>query len=165
MSVLLLIGSPADRPGRRSKKVAQISHKPRRIGTLLRKATPLKQLQVELDQQNTLLTTLRAELPDAVRPHLVAARLRDGELTLYADASTWVTRLRFYTPALLTAVRKVTPVRNGVRLRVHLPERRSPQPRRAQLTPGAAAVIAEAAETLADEDLRAALRRLADSRK
>jgi hypothetical protein len=55
-----------------------------------------------------LAQILKSALPDDVAPHLLAANLRDpGELVLICSSSSWASRLRFESEALLKAANKV----------------------------------------------------------
>jgi hypothetical protein len=141
-------------------QVAQMSHKPRPIKNLLRQAGPLKQLQLELDQQTALLQRLRALLPAAARPHLIAARVNQHKLILYADTSAWVTRLRFHAPQLRTAATENFKQISELKIRVHLPERPAERPQPARLSAAATTAIHQGAAAVADPQLRAALQRL-----
>ncbi|MFM1891957.1 MAG: hypothetical protein RLZ44_1034 [Pseudomonadota bacterium] len=140
-----------------------MSHKPRPIGNLLRQEGLLKCLQSELDQQTALLHRLRALLPSAARPHLVAARLHQHKLILYADTPAWVTRLRFQAPQLRAAAAENSHQISELKIRIHIPERAGIKPQPARLSAAAATAIREGAAGIDDPQLRAALQRLARS--
>lgn len=57
-------------------------------------------------EMSGLTERLRSALPAGIRPHLVAANLRDGgELVLLCRSPAWAARLRYERDALLDAVR------------------------------------------------------------
>lgn len=139
--------------------------KPKAIGSLIQQDEGiLQRLNSEIARQTFLLHHLKRALPSPMKPHLVAVRLRNHELVLYADSSAWMTRIRFQAPQLL----KHVPTQFGKPLRTKLriaPPATSELQRQARhLSPAAIQTLLEAASGTPDRDLKAALKRLGSLR-
>ena len=132
----------------------------------MRQSAPLKRLRLEMVQQTRILRQLGALFPAELIPHLLAARVKDGELILYTDTAAWATRLRFLAPQALRAVRALHLEVHSVTVRVSLVRQpRGVRPRVRPISAAAAQVIAEAGTTVTDAALREALQRLASHHK
>jgi hypothetical protein len=135
--------------------------KPKAVRTLLQHDSGvLRRINGEIARQTFLLHHLKAVLPSPMRPHLVAARVRDQELVLFADSSAWLTRIRFHAPQLTDHV----PPQFGkpVRTKLRVFASTTAELRRGghRLSPAAARTLVEAASGTSDDDLKAALKRL-----
>ena len=139
-----------------------MSRMPKPVGSWLSSSEPLRRLRLDLARQARILQQLTPSLPAEISPHLAAARVKDRELVLYADASAWATRLRFLAPQLLRTVQTTEPRVRSVDVRVALPEPTDACARRARpISKQAAAMIADAGAATTDQALSAALLRLA----
>lgn len=99
------------------------------------------------------------ELPS----HCRLANLREAVLVLETESPAWAARLRYATPEMVRrlAAGDFPPI-DEIRIRVRPQHAPADAARRATLSPGSAAHLREAAATLDDAPLAAALRRLAD---
>lgn len=69
-----------------------------------------------------LATVVRSELPEAVRPHVVGAARRGGDLVVIVDSAAWTARVRYAGPRLKERLRELgEPVDGKLRVRVRGP--------------------------------------------
>jgi hypothetical protein len=106
-------------------------------------------------------------LPDTLREHCRVANLESGTLVLATESSVWSTRLRFFTPRLLSELRAAgLPGLRSIRIRVLPPQRSlSTATHRRTLSEPAAATLRGCAQGIRDPGLKAALLRLAQRAK
>lgn len=124
----------------------------------------------ELARLDRLLDGVLAE---SERQHCRVANLHGDTLILHADSSAWAARLRFAAPAMLARLREHRQLAALRQVRIRVASQtsasatdaaiRSGRPGR-ELSDSARALIDQLAESLRDEDIRAAFKRLA-SRK
>ncbi len=91
-----------------------------RLEKLLKSATSGrlgKVIQTAQDMQ-TLTAALREPLDPELAAGLVAASVRDGELSVLADSPAWASRLRFEADTLLAAARAAGAEVSRCRVRV-----------------------------------------------
>lgn len=122
-------------------------------------------LTAKVTEHRELLNRIRGRLPQEMAHHCLGAAATPGSLLLWADSSVWASRLRFTAPGLLQNL----PGIERLRVRVLLPPRSvGPQPKRSRprrLSEESAILIEQLADSLQDEPLGEALRRLARAGK
>ncbi len=105
---------------------------------------------------------LRDLLPSPLAEHCHVANARGRTIIVYVDSAAWATQLRFLSDQLAKALLGDSGGRLQVRVK---PSSRSPSRRPGRpplrLSPDNARLLQEAAETVSDEALGQALRRLA----
>lgn len=139
--------------------------KPKAVGTLIEhNEGVLRHLITEIARQTFLLHHLKQVLPSPMRPHLVAVRLRDRVLVLYADSSAWMTRIRFQAPQLVKHVPPQFGKPLQTKLRIATSATSQSQRRERLLSPAATRTLLEAASGTPDQDLKAAVERLGSLR-
>ncbi len=95
--------------------------------------------------------------------HCQVGNVRDGVLIIYIDSTAWATRLRYQTPALLQELQQ----RRGleglkqIELRVVPKQNKTLSAQQAKLSHEASSCLTACAESVEDEGLSNALRRLA----
>jgi hypothetical protein len=112
-----------------------------------------------------LLRAIRGLLPRPLSEHCLHAAIEDGKLILFTDSPLWGSRLRFFFPELERSLPRRFGGFDACRIRV----RPSSEPRcnpasssvRARLSDKTVRHLIETAEGVKDEELAAALRRLA----
>lgn len=119
---------------------------------------PLRRWVEKAQAQSLMLEEVTRQLPPAIRSHCLGARLDGDTLVVLADCAAWATRLRYALPSILPGLGA-----RKSRVRVMPLEQRRPKPvrERPRMPSGAAAVLAQTAETTDDPELAAVLRRLA----
>jgi len=141
----------AGRPRLMGRGVAESS-----LGDVYRRAAELGRLRRHL---------ARALAPDLAL-HLAGVSGDRNRLVLYSDSAAWATRLRYQAPVLERAAAAALGGRPQLAFRV-LPPREAakrPDETREVLPERSRAVLESAARTVGDEELAAALRRLARHR-
>lgn len=112
-----------------------------------------------------LHTRLAAVLPAETRAHFLGISEQPRYCILFADSAAWATRLRYQAPALEKAAFDALGVRPVLRFRVLAPNAVSPLPASRMRSPWLPESVVEtleaSARTVDDEELAAALRRLA----
>lgn len=79
--------------------------KPRSIKELLGSTdTAVGRLIKRSAEIDALTTTVRQLLPDAMKPHLLAANEDDITLCLVADSSVWAARMRYLSADILISL-------------------------------------------------------------
>lgn len=68
----------------------------------------IEQLATQIKQQQKILQTLRAVLPETLSQHLHHCVINDKKLMIYTDSAAWASQLRFYDKALLAAIAPLT---------------------------------------------------------
>lgn len=111
---------------------------------------------------------LRQLLPTPLCDHCRIADIRENELTIGVDNAVWATKLRFHSPSLLSQLQQnyqelagITRIKILVLQETSLRVSEQPPQQPLQLSTENAAQLNGLAETVEDERLRAALRRLA----
>ncbi len=138
--------------------------KPNQITKLLHSASFPAEGLLQRGQYLHRLDRLLGKLLDAEsRLHCRVGNVRDGVLILYTDSTAWATRLRYQTPALLQQLKQ----RRGleglqqIELRVLPKEKKEVSYQQAKLSQEASSCLTSCAESVEDEGLSGALRRLA----
>ena len=54
-----------------------------------------------------LAVAVRSSLPEALRPHLMSASIRDERLILVADSAVWAARLRYYVSDAMQGIASI----------------------------------------------------------
>lgn len=65
----------------------------------------LAQRAAKMDQ---LAQTIRAELPNPLGEHVIAANLRDETVVVVTDAPVWASRIRFYSQEIMARINQDT---------------------------------------------------------
>ena len=106
---------------------------------------------------------LRSILDHESSLHCRVGNVRDGLLILYTDSAAWATRLRYQTPALLQQLQTHKGLQGlqKIELRVLPEEKKLEKNQRVEMSSAAASCLSACADTVAGEDLRKALQRLA----
>ncbi|HFQ91359.1 MAG TPA: DUF721 domain-containing protein, partial [Chromatiales bacterium] len=104
---------------------------------------------------------------DGLEGHCRVLNYDGRRLVLRTDSPAWNTLLRYHTPDLLTRLRRHAPLRGLASLHIRTaPATPEAKPRDTApprgLGPDTAALVRSLADTMNDERLRLALRRLAD---
>ncbi|MDX5333593.1 MAG: DUF721 domain-containing protein [Gammaproteobacteria bacterium] len=111
--------------------------------------------------------SLRGLLPAPLGEHCWAAGIRDQELTLVTDASTWASQLRYLQREILKQINAEYGTEYGLalkkcRVRIAAPRlSREPVRHRLTLSPESGRALERAAGATEDPELRAALQKLA----
>lgn len=122
-----------------------------------------------VDEDSRLRQAWRARIPEPLASHVRPVRYAAGTLFVHVDTSAWASRLRHQQPALVSALKGVPLFRDLVDFRFRVVPLEAPAPRAAvkptpsRLSAKAAKTVADAARTVSNPDLRAALERLAES--
>jgi len=82
-------------------------------------ASPLARVSGAVEQMAEMANSIRAALPNNLKPHLVSANVRDDRLILVADSAVWAARIRFYASDALNCMASIhtSPIQ-GVDIRV-----------------------------------------------
>lgn len=135
-----------------------------KVSSLLHSGEQLAHLGRMLDKQQALLQAVRNQLPSPLAEHCLHARISGKLLIIHTDSSAWSARLRFHGPQLIRALQGEAPHLQQVKINIHIDSaRKSAKCRRIILSQHSAAQILNAAESVDDPELRAALRRLGSS--
>ncbi len=137
--------------------------KPRPIKQLLATGT-VPDLIAHARQLQSLSTALRRCLPADAASHVQVVHWSDGQLTVQVDSTAWATRLRYLSPQLLRQLQQLPEFTAAHRIALNIAPAATPAVTIAQpfhLSPAGARIIDANAETIADPQLRAALKRLA----
>ncbi len=121
---------------------------------------------------NELTRYLRTILPETIAPHCQVANIkmdRSGmNLVLITDSPVWSTKIRFYIPTILAHMKQHQELQQlrSVRIKTRPREYRieEEQIRVVQMSDESAHLIAQAANSTQDENLKAALKRLSNRR-
>ena len=138
--------------------------KPSQITELLYRASFPAEGVLQRGQYLYRLNRVLSKLLDADSSlHCRVANVRDGVLILYTDSTAWATRLRYQTPALLKQLqqRKGLETLSRVDLRVLPEQEKTVINHQASLSKEASSYLSACAESVEDQGLSSALRRLA----
>ncbi len=142
--------------------------KPRRVQQLLAQNDALKPIYAKTQQQQQLLAKVRKTLPAQMARHCKAAILNGTVLNLLTDSPVWVSKMRFQSPNLLTALRPRHPGIASIKVRCEAPLKPGPQYRKratARHSNRAANWVDSSAGDVENPALRSALLRLARALK
>ncbi len=133
---------------------------------LLRKKGEVEHLVTQTRELKRLTRLLRAELDNSLAPHCHVAHLTPSRLTIVVDSPAWSTRLRFQSAGLLRQLSKKHNILQGVNnidVKVYPArmQRRAPPSIPRHISPEAADVLTNMANSLDEQALKQALLRLA----
>ena len=133
---------------------------------LLGKKGEVEHLVTQTRELKRLTRLLQAELNPSLAPHCHIASLTPPHLTIVVDSPAWSTRLRFQSTALLRQLARKYQVFQGVtniEIKIYPArlQRRTPPSVPRHISPGAAEVITDMANSIDDPGLKQALLRLA----
>jgi len=143
-----------------------MSRRPRPITDFLAGKTPLNTLLSQDRANNEILEQVRKKLPATLAAHCLAALLRDQQLVIYVESSTWSSKLRFLSRNLCRDLQSDGFPVTKITARVFLKNRPAKKPKHTvrKLTSDNASLLNQTAETIADPELSAALKRLSRHR-
>ena len=137
---------------------------PNKVSSLMHSGEQLSHLGRMLDKQRALLQAVRSQLPSPLDQHCLHARISGKLLIIHTDSPVWNARLRFHGPQLIRAMHQQAPHLQQLKINIHIDSGRKPIKRRQiSLSMNGAAQILDAANSIADPKLQAALRRLGNS--
>ncbi len=136
---------------------------PNKISSLLQAGELLPHLGRMLSKQQTLLKAVRSHLPSPLDQHCLHTRISGKELIIHTDSPVWNARLRFHGPQLIRAMRRQAPHLQQLKINTHIDTSHQVKRRQAMLSANSTAHILAVADTVADPELQAALRRLGNS--
>ena len=64
----------------------------------------INQFESQIEQQKTLLQTIRNTLPESLAKHVQHSLLNGNKLLIFTDSAAWAAQLRFYEKALLASI-------------------------------------------------------------
>ncbi len=135
----------------------------------LQNCTEFATIQANMQQNSSLLKLVQGLLPPPLNDHCIGLVAKNDHITLYTGSSAWASRMRFFSPELITNLRKNNIDINKISVRIMMDERErtvSHKERGAQLlSTKNADLIQRVADHTPDPELRAALRRLSSHRK
>ena len=142
---------------------------PTRLNRMLaREDTPAGNLLKQARWIKRLDNALQEVLPEALKSHCQTGNIRGSDLILITDAPVWSTRLRYLAPTFLKHLNQRFSL-NLLQIKVKIRQPDSdpqppPAPHRAALSAQTAQHLTQLADSLKDDALGAALRRLATRR-
>ncbi len=138
-----------------------MTKKPRTLSNVVNDSEQLGHLARMLQQQQSLLDQIRQLLPKPLQQHCIHARISGARLVLHTDSPVWGTRLRFHAPQILQAARRQAPNLNKLDIRIFLPDSIRPDRKPlGSLPEKTAALLRQLADSIDDQAIRAALKRL-----
>jgi hypothetical protein len=145
-----------------SKRGLAMPNKPRPLRDLLRSGSALVLLQDSVSKQNASLELVRSLLPDQLKPHCLAALIKNRRLVLFTDSPVWASRLRYFSRDLSNRLRKhgVEVEKSIIRILI---DRRPAKPERRhvrRLSKANARLLEQIAADMDDQELGSALFRL-----
>ncbi|WP_293646310.1 DUF721 domain-containing protein [Thiolapillus sp.] len=141
-----------------------MTEKPRPVSNVVDNGDQLGHLARMLQKQQALLEQIRQLLPDTLKPHCIHARLNGTRLILHTDSPVWATRLRFHAPQILDRTRKLAPNLTKLDVRIFLPDAIRPGRKPLGSLPRRTAeLVSQLADSIDDDAIRAALKRLSDT--
>ncbi|MFT0213218.1 DciA family protein [Pseudomonas sp. F1_0610] len=144
--------------------MTKLPHPAQSSASILKKHYLLKPLVSQAARHHALQTALQQQLPAAAREFCFLASWQNQHITILVTQAMWATRLRFLQTHLLADLQKVPEFAGvlGLKFKI-IPKTQKHQPKRQAptLSEGAAKVIQANAQIIQNEDLRAALERLA----
>ncbi len=139
---------------------------PNKVSSLLHSGEQLSHLGRMLDKQQALLQAVRSQLPSPLDQHCLHARISGRQLIIHTDSPVWNARLRFHGPQLIRAMQQQAPHLQQLKINIHIDPAHKPVKRRQIiLSKHSATQILDAADSIADPKLQAALRRLGNSER
>lgn len=148
--------------------MAKLPHPAQSSASMLKKHYLLKRLVSQAKRHDVLQKALQQQLPAAAREFCFLASWQNQNITILVTHSMWATRLRFLQARLLADLQKVPEFAGVLRLQFKImPNTQNHQQKKPAptLSEGAAKVIQANAQIIQDENLRAALERLASRAK
>ncbi len=138
-----------------------MTKKPRTVSNVVNNSEQLGHLARMLRQQQSLLEQIRQLLPAPLQQHCIHARISGARLVLHTDSPVWGTRLRFHAPQIIQAARQQAPNLNKLDIRIYLSDSIRPGRRPlGSLPEHTAALVSQLADSIDDQAIRAALKRL-----
>ncbi|WP_456412343.1 DUF721 domain-containing protein [Thiolapillus sp.] len=138
-----------------------MTKKPRTVSNVVTNSEQLGHLARMLQQQQSLLEQIRRLLPAPLGQHCIHARISGARLILHTDSPVWGTRLRFHAPQILQATRDQAPNLSKLDVRIHLSSNIRPARKPlGSLPEKTATLVSQLADSIDDEAIRAALKRL-----
>ena len=135
-----------------------------KVSSLLHSGKQLSHLGRMLEKQHALLQMVRSQLPSPLDQHCLHARISGKLLIIHTDSSAWSTRLRFHGPQLIRALKREAPRLQQLKVNIHIDlADKATKRRQIILSKHGATQILDAADSVDDPELRAALRRLGSS--
>lgn len=133
---------------------------------LLGKKGEVEHLVTQTNELKRLTRLLQAELNPSLAPHCHVARLTPPHLTVVVDSPAWSTRLRYQSTGLLRQLARKHQIFQDVthiEIKIYPArlQRRTPSSVPRDISPGAATVITDMANSIDDPGLKQALLRLA----
>jgi len=139
---------------------------PDNVASQLQSGEQLPHLVRMLDKQQSLLEDIRAQLPTPLDQHCLHARISGKQLIIHTDSPVWNARLRFHGPQLIRSMQHQAPQLQQLKINIYIDPAQNPvKRRRASLSEHNAALILDVADSVADPELQAALRRLSRSKQ
>jgi hypothetical protein len=131
----------------------------------LRGNSAISALLPGIERNAELVRVVRSILPPPLADHCLHASFDENTLVLVTASPVWATRLRFFAPELLRSLPESWGYAASCRIRIQPssePHReRGAESRSSRLTQSTVAHLLDAAESVKDEEIAAAFRRLA----
>ena len=129
----------------------------------------LKQLCTRAQALTKLNNYVQNLLPAPLKPHCQVANLHEGTLVMLVDSAVWANQLRFYQTTLLRAWQpdqagSQAPRQLAIRIASKHVAEKAPSAK-PELSEESAALLESTADSLSDQGLREALRRLAKNHR
>ncbi|MET0066313.1 MAG: DciA family protein [Candidatus Thiodiazotropha sp.] len=134
-----------------------------RLHDVLNQRNHLRRLRQRLAQYAGVLERVRGCLISPLDQQVLAAVLRDGQLTLFTGSPVWASRLRYMAPQMQKSLRQQGLVANRILVRITPPSTTvETKPRRQAkgMSEQSSESLRLTAETLKEGDLKEALMRL-----
>jgi len=127
--------------------------------------TAIAALLPGVERNAELVRLVRRMLPKSLADQCLHASLEDDVLVLLTASPAWATRLRFFAPKLLRSLPEPWDHAAACRVRIQPvsepPGAAGVEPRPSRLTASTVSHLLDAAESVVDEEIAAAFRRLA----
>jgi len=141
-----------------------MTKKPRSLLNVVKNSGQLGHLARMLNKQQALLEQIQQLLPAPINKHCIHARISGNRLILHTSSPVWATRLRFHAPEIISAIKKQAPSVKNVDIRIILPEVIRPgRPGLGSLPEQTSRIIEKLADSIDDEAIQAALKRLCNA--
>ncbi len=129
----------------------------------------LNYLVAKVQQHQRLQAALDASIPAPLTEHCKVANLRNGCLVIQTDSPAWLTKLRYSSPDILQALRRIDGLQGLRRLEFYIePPQQVKAPIKIQrklLSHNNANLLNSIANGIKDEALKATLKRLTNHTK
>ena len=143
--------------------------KPKPLKNYLQNCTEFATILANMQQNSSILELVQGLLPPPLNEHCIGLVAKNDQLILFTSSSAWASRMRFFSPELITKLKNNNIYISKVSVKVMmdiLERKNSPRHGGAQpLSTRSANLIQRVADHTADPDLQAALRRLSSHRK